>query len=177
MGKINSGLCHIEKGLSAGGARANMGRRRQWRRDDQAFGKRCGQLGHAAELKYVEIFVGVKPILLHKIAQGEIRRRTETRDANGFPLQIRDAFDFRQSHHVERRHVGYAADEDKVGAAENCIYDRGTPGKSYLGVAGQNHSGNLKCGWNVDQLNVESVLWKQILLGSIPKWSIDPTDR
>ena len=92
MGKINSRLCHIEQGLGAGGARPNVSRRRQWRGDDQPFGKRCGEFGHAAELKYVEILVGVKSILLHKIAQGEIRRRTETRHANGFPLQIRDAF-------------------------------------------------------------------------------------
>lgn len=66
----------------------------------------------------LKILVGIEAVFLYEITQGKIRRRAEASDADCFPLQVRHTFDFRQSHHVKRRHVGDAADEGKIGGAK-----------------------------------------------------------
>ena len=52
------------------------------------------------------------------------------------PFKSADAFDFRKRHHIKCRHVGDAADEHEIGAAEHRIHDRRTAGKGDLGIAG-----------------------------------------
>ena len=70
-----------------GRARPDVGWRRSRRRNDQPFGQRRGELGHTAELKDVEILVGIEAVFLHEITQGKIRRRAEASDADCFPFK------------------------------------------------------------------------------------------
>src|SRR5262249_22286730 len=144
--------------------RPDVGWRRQRRGDDQPLRERGGELRHAAELEYVEILVGVEAVFLHEITQGEIGRRAESGDTHCFAFQIADGFDLRNSHHVKRGPVDTAADEDQVGTAENRADHWGAAGKSDLRVAGQNHTGYLQRGGNIDQLHVEPILRKNLLL-------------
>jgi hypothetical protein len=127
-------------------------------------------------LEYGHILVGIKSVFLHEIAQGEIGRRAEAGDADGFPFQVCDAFYLRESHHIKRRHVGDAANEDEVSAAKHRTDDWRSAGKRDLGVAGEHDSGHLKRGGNVDQFHLEAILRKELLLRGIPKRSIDPAD-
>src|SRR5262249_5958151 len=98
-------------------------------------------------------------------------------DADGLPLQVGHTFDLGKRHHVKGRHVGDSADEDEVSTAKSRTDDRSSSRKSYLRVAGENDSCNLKRGGNVDQFYIEAILRKEILLCGIPKRSIDPANR
>src|SRR4029077_7037804 len=139
-------------------------------------GKCRGKLRHAAELKDVYVLVGIEAVFLHEIAKSKICGRAEAGDTDGFSLQVGHTFYFWERHHVKRGHIGYAADEDEVGAAKNRTDHRGSPGERDLRVAGEDDSGDLKRGGNVDQFDIEAIFGKEILLRGIPERGVDSAD-
>src|SRR5262245_53085432 len=115
---------HVEQRLSAGGTSTDVGWSGQRCSHNQPLGKCRRKLGHATELEYGDILVSIESLFLHQIAQGEICRRAEAGDTDGFSLQVSHTFDLGERHHVKGRHVCDAADEDEVSAAKSRADDR-----------------------------------------------------